>query len=107
MSNELKVKVIDTIELLKKESANQSVTKAMHNFIDATMAYIDKLELRPTKSKINELIAEPKKQIVINLFKTVLDEATGDLDNPNKRIWPLHSTTYKAIRNLICDEVKK
>jgi len=44
---------------------------------------------------------EPERQIAIDLFKTILDEATGDLDNPNKRIWPLHSTTYRAIHNFI------
>jgi hypothetical protein len=36
--------------------------------------------------------------------KTVLREATGDLDNPSNRIWPLHSTTYKTLSEAITQD---
>ena len=99
VSNELKACPFCGGEVTESRGENISTIecpKCDYELLLYTSKILDTWNSRPT---------EPERQIAIDLFKTILDEATGDLDNPNKRIWPLHSTTYKAIRNLICDEV--
>lgn len=36
-----------------------------------------------------------------DLLTEVLDWATGDIDNPKKRIWPIKASLYKEIANKI------
>ena len=49
---------------------------------------------------LNNVIKAP----AIELLRLVLDEATGDVENLDKRVWALHSSTYRAIYKFLEDD---
>ena len=67
--------------------------------------YLNQNDFRDLEEFVQFLDERYDKQIRVNapvaLLKIVLNEATGNAENPKKRIWPLHTKTYRAIHSYL------
>jgi hypothetical protein len=52
------------------------------------------------------ILREQKKQLM-EILETILDEGTGCISDPPKRVWPLHAHSHRTARKLLDEIIKE
>ena len=51
----------------------------------------------PLENQCGDCLYETAKEM-LGVLRAILDDATGDVNNPDKRLWPIRAANYRAAR---------